>query len=286
MTITLADPTFTAPDIAYDKLYPILIVFGVVAALVLYAPWVAYQHYKDPPGNRLEKWQLGGNENITEKGALATIVDGYREEGVGGTISNKWANVEAILGVSEIRALVDNVRGHEATGSFAHTVEDLRFLRYFGLFPFLGILLLGPLAMAIRAAVDRGGGRGPEWRFVVHFGALALAVIAFWALIMFGNEISESVIHQGSLAVPMLAIAICVAAAYAADPRFAVGLVVVNAIFVLLLYVPSLVPPPETTYSAFAGLAVAVAIACFFAVAWFQPWATESPASVANVSNA
>ncbi|MEP6666094.1 MAG: proton-conducting transporter membrane subunit, partial [Nocardioidaceae bacterium] len=35
MTITLADPTFSAPHIAYDKLYPILIVFGVALVGVL-----------------------------------------------------------------------------------------------------------------------------------------------------------------------------------------------------------------------------------------------------------
>jgi hypothetical protein len=254
---------------------------AVVAALLLYAPWVAYQHYKDPPGNRLEKWQLGGNDLITEKGALATIVDGYREEGLGGTISNKWSNVEAILGISEIRQVIDNTRPHELGSKQAHTIEDLRFMRYFGLFPFLGILLLGPLAMAIRAAVDRGGGRehGPEWRFVTRFGPLFLATVAFWALVMFGNEISEAVIHQGSLVVPMLGLAICVAAAYAANRWFALGLVAVNAIFVLVLYVPSLVPPPETTYSAFAGLAAAVALAAFVAIAWLQPWAGRLTAS-------
>jgi hypothetical protein len=255
---------------------------AVAAALILYAPWVAYTHYKDPPGNRLEKWQLGGNDEITEKGTLATIVDGYREEGVGGTISNKWSNVQSILGVSEIRVLLENVRGHEKPGRVAHTIEELRFLRYFGLLPFLGLLLLGPLAMAIRAAVDRGGGRrrGPEWRFVSRFGLLTLAILAFWALIMFGNEISESVIHQGSLAVPMLCIALCIAAAYAVDSRFAIALVAVNAILVLVLYVPSLSPPPETTYSAFAGLAGAVALACFVAIAWFQPWVSDSTAPI------
>ena len=84
-------------------------------------------------------------------------------------------------------------------------------------------------------------------------GALALASTLFWALAMFGNEISEAVIHQGCLAVPLLGVAICVAAAYAANTRFAIGLVAFNVIFALVLEVPSLTPPPETTYSAFVG---------------------------------
>ena len=106
-------------------------------------------------------------------------------------------------------------------------------MRFYGFLPLLGFLLLGPLAMAFRAAVDRGGGRGPEWRFALRAGALALAATAFWALAMFGNPISEAVLHQGCLAVPLLAIFACVAAAYAVDRRFAACLVAFNAIFVV-----------------------------------------------------
>jgi hypothetical protein len=251
---------------------------AAAAALLLYIPWTAYQHYKDPPGTRLEKWQLGGNDEINEKGVLSTIVDGYREEGIGGTISNKWTNIEAIVGVGEVRAVIDGV-GHEASGSLAHTIEDVRFVRFYGLLPFLGFLLLGPLALAIRAAVDRGGGCGPEWRFVLRAGALAVFAALFWALLMFGNPIAEAVMHQGCLAVPLIGIAVCIAAAYAVDSRFAFGLVAFNALFVLALYVPSLMPPPETSYSTLSGLAVAVAFGGFVWVAWRQPGATDSPAS-------
>jgi hypothetical protein len=247
---------------------------AAATALLLYVPWSAYQHYKDPPGTRLEKWQLGGDDEINEKGVVPTIVHGYREEGLGGTISNKWTNIQAIVGVGEVRAVVDGTSGHEGTGSLRHTVEDLRFVRFFGLLPFLGFLLLGPLALAIRAAVDRGGGRGPEWRFAQRAGSLTLAATLFWALLMFGNEISEAVMHQGCLAVPLIAVAVCIAAAYAVDSRFALGLVAFNVIFVLALYVPSLVPPPETSYSAFAGLVAAIAFVVFLWIAWRPPWAS------------
>jgi hypothetical protein len=249
---------------------------ALAAVVILYIPWSAYQHYKDPPGTRLEKWQLGGHDEIDNQGVLSTIVDGYREEGVGGTIQNKWQNIKAILGISEIRVLLHNARGHEATSKLAHTVEDIRFLRYFGLFPFLGFLLLGPLAMAFRAAIDRGSGRGPEWPFVKRMGILLIISTLFWALLMFGTEIAEAVIHQGCLAVPLLGVAVCIAAAYAADRRFAIALTAFNAIFALVLEVPSLSPPPETTYSFFAGLAAGVAIICFIAIAWVQPWVGDS----------
>ncbi|MCW2982140.1 MAG: putative rane protein [Solirubrobacterales bacterium] len=251
---------------------------AAAAALLLYVPWTAYQHYADPPGNRLVKWQLGGNDAINDDGTLSTIVEGYREEGLDGTLSNKWTNVQAIVGVGEVRAVVDGHSPRETSGSLNHTIEDLRWVRFYGFLPLLGFLLLGPLAMAFRAAVDRGGGRGPEWRFALRAGALALAATAFWALAMFGNPISEAVLHQGCLAVPLLAIFACVAAAYAVDRRFAACLVAFNAIFVVALYVPVLLPPLETSYSFLAGLVAALALLGFLWVAWRPPWATESTA--------
>ena len=33
---------------------------GGLLALVLYAPWLAYQRLYDPPGDRLLKWHLAG----------------------------------------------------------------------------------------------------------------------------------------------------------------------------------------------------------------------------------
>jgi hypothetical protein len=247
---------------------------AVASALLLYVPWTAYQHYVDPPGNRLVKWQLGGNDAINDDGTLSTIVDGYREEGLGGAISNKWTNLGAIVGVGEVRAVFDHRSPRESSGRLAHTIEDLRWVRFYGFLPFLGFLLLGPLAMAIRAVVDRGGGRGPNWRFALRAGGLAVAGTAFWALAMFGNPISEAVLHQGCLAVPLLAVCACVAAAYAANARFALVLVAFNSLFVLMLYSPVLVPAEGTSYSFFAGCAAALALAAFVWLAWRPPWAT------------
>ncbi len=106
-----------------------------------------------------------------------------------------------------------------------------------------------------------------------RFGLLTLAILAFWALVMFGNEISEAVIHQGSLAVPMLGIALCVAAAYAADTRFAIALVAVNAIFVLVLYVPSLHAAAGNDVLRLRRASPARSPSpASSSIAWFQPW--------------
>jgi hypothetical protein len=244
---------------------------AVASAFILYAPWQAYQHWGDPPGNRLVKWQLGGVAEITDKGVLSTIVDGYREEGLGGTLHNKWENIEAIVGIGEIRAITEEMQGPESTDDLPRTVEDLRWVRFLALLPCIGLLLLGPLAMAVRAVRERAGPRSPEWRFAISGGLLALVTAVFWLLVMFGNSNSVAILHQGSLAVPVLAICACVAAAYAASRWFATALVAVNALFVLVLYVPSIKPPEGTSYSVVAALVAAIALLGFCWTAWRAP---------------
>jgi hypothetical protein len=105
--------------------------------------------------------------------------------------------------------------------------------------------------------------RGPDWRFATRSLVLCLAMAADWALLMFGTPESATIIHQGSLVLPLLAIGALVVGAYAAFPRFSVALTAANVLFVLFLYVPAVSPPPGTSYSVTAGLLAALGLAGF-----------------------
>jgi hypothetical protein len=251
---------------------------AALAGAALLAPWSAYQHYVDPPGNRLIKWQLGGSLSIDDRGALETIADGYREAGLEGTLRNKWGNVTQMVGQGEtegaVSAAVDDVKA----GHSGQAVAALREPRFFSLLPMLGILLIGPLAMAI--ARLRGSRDGPEWRFALSSLAFCVAACVVWALLMFGGPNGKTLIHQGTLAVPLLAICGCAVAAYAASARLGVVLVSLNALFVLVLYAPALTPPPGTSYSVLAGLLAAASLAGFGFLS-FRP----DPAAVPDVAN-
>jgi hypothetical protein len=232
---------------------------GLAVGIVLLGSWSAYQRYHDPPGDRLVKWQLGGSLDIDERGALETIVDSYREEGLGGTLADKWGNVTTLFQQGEVeRGERESVDDLEA-GHFGKALEPVRLVRFFGLIPFLGLLLIGPLAMLV--ARLRGHPDGPDWRFAVR--ALAFAVVAclVWVLLMFGGPQATTWIHQGSLAVPLLAVFACVAGACAVSLRLGAILVAVNVTLVLLLYLPALTPPAGTSYSPLAGLFAAAALA-------------------------
>ncbi len=235
---------------------------GTAAAVgvVLLAPWSAYQHYADPPGNRLIKWQIGGSLEIDDRGALETIVDSYRQVGVGGALERKWKNVTAIIDQGNSEEAVESAFDQVFAGDPGKAIETLRGPRFFGLVPFLGLLLLGPVAMAV-AWLRRRRSRSSDWDFALFgLGFSALACLA-WVLLMFGNAQSSTVIHQGSLAVPLLAVCACAAGACAVDIRFGAGLIAANVALVLLLYVPVVGPIPGSSYSIGAALLAAAALA-------------------------
>lgn len=231
---------------------------AVMIGVVLLGSWSAYQRYADPPGNRLIKWQLGGSVEIDDRGSLETLVDSYREEGVGGTLDNKWRNATTLVEQGEVERTVRETADFVDEGHLGDAIGTVRLVRFYGLFPFLGLLLLGPLAMVV--ARLRGPRDGPDWRFAVRaFGFFALACLA-WVLLMFGPPSATTVIHQGSLAVPLLGVCACVAGACAVNIRFGAALVVANMALVLLVYVPSLTPPPGSSYSWAATLAATLSL--------------------------
>jgi hypothetical protein len=232
---------------------------GAAVGLVLLGSWGAYQRYADPPGDRLVKWQLGGSLEIDDRGAVATVLDGYRAEGLGGTLDNKWGNVTALVSQGGVEKTAEEAADFVAEGDPGKAILTVRVLRFFNLLPCLGLLLLGPLAMLV--ARLRGRPEGSDWRFaVLALGFSALACLT-WVLLMFGGPNATTVIHQGSLAVPLLAVCGCVAGACAVDLRFGIGLVAANVALVLLLYVPALGSAAAGAYSLSAGLLAAAALA-------------------------
>jgi hypothetical protein len=238
---------------------------AVVAAVALLAPWTAYQTWVDPPGDRLIKWQIGGSLAIDDRGAVETVVDSYQAAGWDATLAYKKGNLTGLVHEREADAAVRTAVDLVGDGKWRDAIGTLRLPRFFWLLPNLGLLLLGAVAMLVGRVRRKVGEH--EWRFATVSLGLCLAIAAVWALLMFGTPESATLIHQGSLALPLLAIAALVVGAYAASPGFAIGLTAVNALVVLLLYVPALSPPPGSSYSVLAGVLAAVGLAGFCWVA-------------------
>lgn len=233
---------------------------AIAVGIVLLAPWSAYQRYADPPGDRLIKWQLGGSLEIDDRGALETIADSYRDAGLGGVAGNKWGNLTQMVGAGDVDRAVGEATDQFGEGNPGRALIALRVARFYDVLPFLGLLLIGPLAMAVAWLRGRRP-RDPDWTFAVFGIAFSAVGCLVWALLMFGGPDSKAVIHQGSLAVPLLALCACVAGACAVDRRLGLGLVAANVALVLLLYVPAVGPVPGTSYSIAAGFLAAAAFA-------------------------
>lgn len=240
---------------------------AVLAGALLYVPWVAYQHYANPPGNRLLKWQLGGDMGVDSKGTLEAIEDGYSEQGFDGVVDLKSENFGEMAGWPRFKDGLEAGIDDLEDGKPGLALAEVRNVRFFSLLPFLGFLLVGPLAMLLY----RRRAREPaEWRFaLLCFGFCALACVV-WGLALFGLPDSRTTIHVGSLAVPLLAALGCVVGLRSVLPRAAAALVGLNVLFVLLLYVPSLNPEPGTSYSALTALLALVSLGGVGWVLWRQ----------------
>lgn len=246
-----------------------------VAALVglaLLAPWSAYQSNGDPPGNRLTKWMLGGVEQIDDRGTTEAIVDSYREAGLGGSVENKLDNFAAMTGEGVFADNVEEVVDGVGDGDIEAAVRAIRSIFFFYLVPSLGLLLVGPLAMAAawrrRATLDRA-----EWAFALTCSAAFLIGAIDWGLILFGPPAARTTIHVGSFLLPILGLCGGAVGLRAAFPRFSIYFLGVNAALMLALYVPALDPPPDSAYSLLAGSIAAAALVGFLVVALRPGWA-------------
>jgi hypothetical protein len=227
---------------------------GVVALV----PWSAYQKYGDPPGNRLVKWQIGGVVEVDDRSVGEAIADTYSEIGLDGAVEYKLDNFKTMAGGKEA---YETLKGGFEEGSLAAIVKAIRAVDFFYLLPSLGLLLLGPVAMALRWR--RGPREEPEWSFaLLCFAAFGIGAVV-WGLLIIGGDPARTSIHVGSYLVPILGICGCVAALRATLPRPAVPYLLAVAALSLAIAVPVYRPDPGSSFSALNALLAAAALAGF-----------------------
>lgn len=253
---------------------------AAVALLALMVPWMAYQHYADPPGNRLLKWQLGGDIALDSKGTLEAIEDGYSEAGWDGTLENKEDNFGEIVGWPRGKTSFEEAVDGVEEGKLGETVAAIRGARFFCLLPFLGIFLIAPFAMLFGRR--RAGRNEDEWRFALLCFAFFGIACLVWGLLLFGTPDSRATIHVGSLAVPLLGVVGCVAGLRSLFPRLAAAVVGINVLFVLLVYTPSLTPPLGSSYSPITAFLALLSLAGIALVTLGLPFSRRERSSEAG----
>lgn len=247
---------------------------ALLAAVVLLVPWTAYQRYGDPPGNRLAKWMLGGADAIDSRSTEQAIIDGYSEAGLGGTLRNKGQNFVAMAGAGAgVERLAEAWRAVGA-GELGRAVSAVRLDLFYNLLLTLGLLIVAPFAMLL--AYRRGRRRPAEWSLATTCFLLVGVGCVFWGLLLFGSSDSRTVIHQGTLAIPILAICGSAVGLRALFPRFAVYYVVIVTLLSVALCVPWVASPANAGFSLLAAVLAGASLLGFFVAAVQLPTADRS----------
>jgi len=163
--------------------------WGAAAFATLYAPWLLFQRFVDPPGDRLLKWHLAGVLDVTDQSFLTVVTRAYSSLTPGEIVANKWANLERVFDLDVVRGLLPAgtaSRGARSWAEFSSTTNAL------------GVALLLLLAMAVASLVVRARGKrlGATDRGLAIACLATVPSIVAWAVIMFGP--ATTLVHQGS----------------------------------------------------------------------------------------
>lgn len=69
------------------------VIVAAMVTIVLLSPWIAYQRFYDPPGNRLIKMHLAGVSAIDARSTTQALADTYRALTWRDYLHGRWANL-------------------------------------------------------------------------------------------------------------------------------------------------------------------------------------------------
>ena len=198
-----------------------------LAGVATYGPWMAYQRFVDPPGDRLLKWHLAGVINVDARSLGQTLHDSYDALTPTAIAEHKMANVKVVFGDPVLyfgsvwRMLSGYVAGALSDDGVAATdaAARVRDQTFFNFFPNLGMLTAGLIALAI--PVRDPYRKAAAWLW----GCIGITLLT-WCLMIFGP--GTTVIHAGSYFPVLLAFVACTLALYALAPLLASVVVAAN----------------------------------------------------------
>jgi hypothetical protein len=176
---------------------PRALICAALALVALYLPWLLYQQFIEPPGNRLLKWHFAGVQAIDDRPFLTALRDAY------GALS--WPEFWQIrcrnlakLFVRWPDDLLEPLIG-PFTGKWTPTA--VRSNDFFSLLASLHLFSIALIVAIALLVLPRCPQRGIALRMLVAI----LGTIAAFVLLMF--EPGQTINHHGTYAVQILATA-------------------------------------------------------------------------------
>jgi len=237
-----------------------LIVFVAVST-----PWMAYQKFYDPPGNRLLKMHLAGVNDVDNRGFLETLIDQYRAVGWSGAWQNKRANFSRL-----IEGDLKQIFSFDSDRVAARTRRDEEFF-FFSRAMGFGNFAIALLPVAIFCFVRRANDAhimAPKLLIGLGWAALTLVI---WCLLMFAP--GSSVLHQGSLAPILFVFSIAMFLTARCSRLIFWGISALQ----LISFIATWIPANPSVQNALDPVACALIILCMGALAWIATVVHDIP---------
>jgi hypothetical protein len=163
------------------------IALGASIGLVLYLPWIVYQRFVDPPGDRLLKWHLAGITTPTDTSFLHVLASQYFRQPLSETLTARLQNLVTFLGLDQ---------GHLVFPFNYLTPIGFRTEDWTSTLFALGVVALASLvAMLVWSTVRFRSLTIVDKERLLLIGAMMLSVIV-WGLLLFSPN--ATIVAQGS----------------------------------------------------------------------------------------
>ncbi len=229
--------------------------------VLIAAPWVAYQRFYDPPGNRLLKWHLGGQIAKDDRGVWQTIRENYAKLTWEQILTNKARNL-ALQNDGRVAALLETTPAAAMDRRNQEFFIAGRALTWW----LFGLLLLPFAWRSLRRDENR------PWRrlHLALFGWTALTV-PVWCLLMFDGN--QTVIHQGSYAMMLGAFVLLSAWFHLAASRWLPAVAAAQIFTLLATWAPAsgIVGGEISTVAAILAVLGGAGLIAFVARGWRDP---------------
>lgn len=181
-------PVLALLALRFRKLLPLpqaAIALLILSTFIL--PWTAYQKFVDPPGNRLLKMHLAGQDEVDSRSTWQAVKDAYTGHTTGEILRFKWSNLAFLLGrgFGDSFGLTDfSTKGGLHIDPAA--AESSRIAQREWIWNAVGVANLGWIGFAI---VFLRRMRGPAIRWSGCLILAALTDLVIWSVVTFGpNE--------------------------------------------------------------------------------------------------
>jgi hypothetical protein len=230
-------------------------IYGFAAIVTLYLPWMMFQNFVDPPGNRLLKWHLAGVTDVDGRSFGQALRDQYGALSWDAIVQRRLANLDPLIGLWPGPTITDLIA---IFGFGSWNPAGTRWNDFFRLLPSLhtfSFALVCALLMLPFLKADQRPQRDAALRMLVAL----VATLTVFVLLMFlpGGTVN----HQGTYAVQVLATMCAFTVLTLRAPPIALAFIAVQAVTVSAAYAFSLKHDPALWPLPMACVAATLALA-------------------------